>query len=194
IFSYDNNEFDPVDLEGYVYSDAVPEQPDDELGKLIKKSSDGSGEYALFRNEQEVMNIDIDNYANGYAFEIDTAEAGNQWGFVEDEVYQINTTQQTLTKVTEGENYAEVKTELPLSEYQALYDFLLSIVPETYIRRIIDLDKAEETKENAGLITNYVMKDDSGNVTAELKVAFGVIGEVIHHTGENEYVMLELAY
>ena len=38
------------------------------------------------------------------------------------------------------------------------------------------------------------MKDENGKITAEMKVAFGKIGEVIHHIGENEYVKIELAY
>ena len=83
---------------------------------------------------------------------------------------------------------------MPLSEHQDKYDFLLSIVPDLYIRRIIDMDKAELKKEKLGFIKNYVMKDENGKTTAELKVAFGKIGEVIHHTGENEYVKIELAY
>ena len=84
--------------------------------------------------------------------------------------------------------------ELPLSQYQKQYDYLLSIVPERYIFDIIDMDKADLKKEYLGIIKNYQMKDENGNVTAEMKVMFGVIGEVIHHTGENEYAKIELSY
>ena len=45
-----------------------------------------------------------------------------------------------------------------------------------------------------GLKTIYEMKDENGNVTADMKLAFGKIGEVIHYTGENEYVQIELEY
>ena len=36
--------------------------------------------------------------------------------------------------------------------------------------------------------------DENGNVTADMKLAFGKIGEVMHYTGENEYVQIELGY
>ena len=193
IFSYDDNEFDPVDLEGYVYSDAIPEE-NDGLGQLIAKSSDGSGEYQLYKNGEVVLDIDVDYYPNGYSFEIDTAKEGFDKGFEEDAEYRVNTNAKTLTKISVGEDYREVRVDLPLIEHQDKYDFLLSIVPDLYIRRIIDMDKAELKREKLGFIKNYVMKDENGKITAEMKVAFGKIGEVIHHIGENEYVKIELAY
>ena len=108
--------------------------------------------------------------------------------------YRVNTSDKTLTKIENYDYSDEVKTEMPLSEHQDKYDFLLSIVPHTYIRRIIDMDKAEVRKESMGLKTIYEMKDENGNVTADMKLAFGKIGEVIHYTGENEYVQIELEY
>lgn len=192
IFSYDDNQYVPDNLEGYVYSDALP-QENDELGKLIKESSDGSGSYELYRGEELVTEIDIDYLANGYEFEFEKVEAGFK-GFEQDATYRVNINTKTLTKITTDEQYNETETDLPLSEHQDKYDFLLSIVPDAYIRRIMDLEKAEIRTENLGLIKNYIMKDDNGNITAELKVAFGKIGEVIHHTGTNEYVKIQLGY
>ncbi len=193
IFSYDSNPYVPDELKGYVYSDAAPDAEQDALGKLIEKSSDDNGSYTLYRNGAQAVDIDIDYLVNGYEFEFDTV-VGEFKGFKEGEVYRVNVNAQTLTKITFDENYLEVATELPLSEYQEQYDFFLSIVPETYIRSIIDMDRAELRKEKLGLIKVYAMKDGSGNVTAEMKVAFGKIGEVLHYTAENEYVMIELAY
>lgn len=83
---------------------------------------------------------------------------------------------------------------MPLSKYQQQYDHLLSVVPESCIYNAIDLDEAEIKREYLGLVKNYVMKDENGNVTAEMKVMFGVIGEVILHTDEDEYVKVEMAY
>jgi len=194
IFSYDDYEYNPVDLKGFVYSDAAPEAVDDELSKLIKGSSEGRGDYTLYRNEEEVLDVDIDNLVNGYEYCIDGVKEGFELAFEEDVTYRINTTAKTLTKISTDENYRQVESDMPLSEYQAEYDFLLSIAPEAYIRRIIDMDKAEVKNENAGLVKNYIMKDENGIVTAEMKVAFGKIGEVIHHIGENEYAKIELAY
>ena len=56
------------------------------------------------------------------------------------------------------------------------------------------MDKTEVRKESLGLKKIYEMKDENGNVTADMKMAFGKIGEVIHYTGENEYVQIELEY
>ena len=194
IFSFIDYSYNPVDLEDYVYSDAAPENPTDELGKLLKASSDGNGDFTIYKNEREILDISIDYLANGYEFEFDTYGAGFDMRFEEGATYRVNVNTQKLIELTVDENYHDVETELPLPEYQEEYDYLLSIVPETYIRSIIDLDKAEVKNENAGLVKNYRMKDQFGEVVAELKVAFGVIGEVIHHIGENEYVKIELSY
>ena len=92
------------------------------------------------------------------------------------------------------EQYAEVLTDMPLSEYQAEYDYLLSVVPDIYIRNIIDMNKAEIVKESGGMVKNYKMKDANGNVTVEMKVAFGKIAEVLHYISDSEYVKVELEY
>ncbi len=190
-FSYYNDDYVyEADLEGFAYSDAMPTETNDELGNLIAESSDGTGTYELYRNDELVMDISVTTYPNGYEFEFDEAENG----FDADTVYRININQKTLIKVTEDDNYNEVETEMPLSEHQDKYDFLMSIVPESCIRNLIDMDKAETKKENAGLITVYTMKDSSGKVTAEMKVAFGKIAEVNHYISDNEYAKIELDY
>ena len=191
-FNYDEYEYPADDLEGYVYSDAAPRDESDELGKLIAKSVDDSGEYTRYRNGEEVVNIDIDYLANGYEFRFDTLAQGECEGFELDVAYRVNTNTKTMTKIVTDEHYVETEHEMPLSEYQAQYDFLMSVLPEPYIRKIIDLDKAEKRKEKMGLITVYEMKDANGNVTADLKLMFGRIGEAVHYISENEYVKIEL--
>ncbi len=193
-FDYDDYDYPANDLEGYTYSDAAPLNENDKLGKLMAKSNDDNGEYTLYRNDEEVLNIDVDYLANGYEFRFDTIAEGEYKGFEEEVAYRVNTNAKTLTKIVTDENYNETEFDLPLSQYQTQYDFLLSIVPETYIRNIIDMDEAEVRKEKLGLITVYEMKDESGKVTADMKLMFGVIGEVNHYTGENEYVKIELSY
>lgn len=195
IFSYDDYEYVPDSLEGYVYSDAAPLYDENSpLGKLIKKSSEGDGQYELYRNGEMVVSVDVENLANGYEFCFDDLAEGSDLGFEKDIDYRLNTNEKTLTKIEIDENYREVAVDMPLSQYQKQYDYLLSLVPERYIWNIIDMDEAELKKEYLGLVKNYVMKDENGNVTAEMKVMFGVIGEVIHHTGENEYAKIELGY
>lgn len=193
-FSYSDYVYEADDLEGYVYSDATVQIQDDELGKLITESSDDSGSFAIYQNDEAVVEIDIDYLANGYEFCFDEVAEEFTMGFEKDAVYRINTNTGTLTMITTDDSYNEIETDMPLSEHKQKYEYLLSIVPETYIRRIIDIDKAEVIMENAGLSKNYVMKDENGNITAEMKVAFGKIGEVIHHTAENTYAKIELAY
>ena len=193
-FSYGTDDYYPDDWEGFTYADDATFSTDDELGKLMKESSDDSGNVAFFKNDEIVFGVSVDYFPNGYDFEIEVAAEGHERGFEEDMVYRVNTTEKTLTKYVDDHGDLVDGTDMPLSEHQDKYDFLLSIVPHTYIRRIIDMDKAEVRKESMGLKTIYEMKDENGNVTADMKLAFGKIGEVIHYTGDNEYVQIELEY
>ncbi|MBQ4066264.1 MAG: hypothetical protein IJD22_01345 [Clostridia bacterium] len=194
-FSYDESEYNPVeDLDGYVYSDAAFINADDELGKLMEKSFDDSGSVAFYKDGEAVLGIYVEYFPDGYAFEIKLAADDYGKGLEEDMVYRVNTAENTLTKIENYDYSDEIKTDMPLSDHQDTYDFLMSIVPHTYIRSIIDMDKADVRKEKLGLITVYEMKDEDGNVTADLKKMFGLIGEVIHYTSEDEYVMIELEH
>lgn len=195
IFAYDDFAYVPDALEGYSYSDAMPLYDDsDELGKLIAKSLDDSCDYMLYRNDEEVISMDVDILANGYEISFSRWEETSDLRFEEDVDYRINVNKKTLTKIEIGEDYRRVEVDMPLSEYQKEYDYVMSIIPPLYIRNIIDWDEAEVKKEYLGIVTNYVMKDDSGKVTAEMKVMFGVIGEVYHYLSDDEYVKLELEY
>ncbi len=193
-FYYRTDDYYPDDWEGFTYADDAAFSTDDELGKLMKESSDDSGNVAFFKNDEIVFGVSVDYFPNGYDFEIEVAAEGHERGFEEDMVYRVNTTEKTLTKYVDDHGDLVDGTDMPLSEHQDKYDFLLSIVPQTYIRSIIDMDKAEKRKESVGLVTVYEMKDENGNVTADMKLMFGKIGEVNHYTGENEYVMIELEY
>ena len=193
-FYYRTDDYYPDDWEGFTYADDAAFSTDDELGKLMQKSFDDCGYINFYKGEEEVLRIRVDYFPDGYGFEIYDAVEGYDKGLEEDMVYRVNTTDKTLTKIENYDYSDEIKTDMPLSEHQDKYDFLLSIVPHTYIRRIIDMDKAEVRKESMGLKTIYEMKDENGNVTADMKLAFGKIGEVIHYTGENEYVQIELEY
>ncbi len=195
IFGYDDFAYVPDALEGYSYSDAMPLYDDsDELGKLIAKSLDDSCDYMLYRNDEEVISMDVDILANGYEISFSRWEETSDLRFEEDVDYRINVNEKTLTKIEIDEDYRRVEVDMPLSEYQKEYDYVMSIIPPLYIRNIIDWDEAEVKKEYLGIVTNYVMKDDSGKVTAEMKVMFGVIGEVYHYLSDDEYVKLELEY
>ena len=193
-FYYRTDEYYPDDWEGFTYADDAAFSTDDELGKLMQKSFDDCGGVAFYKNGEVVLGISVDYLPNGYDFEIAVAEEGHERGFEEDMVYRVNTTDKTLTKFVDDHGDLVDGTDMPLSEHQDKYDFLLSIVPHKYIRSIIDMDKAEKRKESVGLVTVYEMKDENGNVTADMKLMFGKIGEVIHYTGENEYVQIELEY
>ena len=193
-FYYRTDDYYPDDWEGFTYADDAAFSTDDELGKLMQKSFDDCGYINFYKGEEEVLRIRVDYFPDGYGFEIYDAVEGYDKGLEEDMFYRVNTTDKTLTKIENYDYSDEIKTDMPLSEHQDKYDFLLSIVPHTYIRSIIDMDKAEVRKESMGLKTIYEMKDENGNVTADMKLAFGKIGEVIHYTGENEYVQIELEY
>ena len=194
IFSYGDSEYVPDDWDGFVYADDNAFNTDDELGKLMKKSFDDYGGVAFYKNDEVVLGVNIEYFPDGYAFEVAIVEEGYERGFEEDKIYRINTSDKTLTKYVDDYGDLVDGIEMPLSEHQDKYDFLLSIVPHTYIRSIIDMDKAEKRKESVGLVTVYEMKDENGKVTADMKLMFGKIAEVNHYTGENEYVQIELEY
>ena len=193
-FYYRTDDYYPDDWEGFTYADDAAFSTDDELGKLMQKSFDDCGYINFYKGEEEVLRIRVDYFPDGYGFEIYDAVEGYDKGLEEDMFYRVNTTDKTLTKIENYDYSDEIKTDMPLSEHQDKYDFLLSIVPHTYIRNIIDMDQAEVRKESVGLVKVYEMKDENGNVTADMKVMFGKIGEVNHYTGENAYVQIELAY
>jgi len=193
-FTYGTGDYYPDDWEGFSYADDNAFSTDDELGKLMKKSFDDSGSVVFCKNDEVVLGISVDYFPNGYDFEIEAVAEGHERGFEEDMVYRINTTDKTLTKIENYDFEDEKRTDMPLSKHRDKYDFLLSIVPHTYIRRIIDMDKAETRRESVGLVKIYEMKDGNGNVTADMKLAFGKIGEVNHYTAEDEYVKIELGY
>ncbi len=193
-FTYGTDEYYPDEWDGFVYSDDETFSTDDELGKLMKTSSESTGDVAFYQNDQEVLHFHVRYFPNGYDFEVYDVEEGHGNGFEEDMVYRVNTTDKTLTKIENYDYSDEIKTDMPLSEHQEKYDFLMSIVPHTYIRSIIDMDKAEVKKEKGGLVTIYEMKDENGKVSADMKLAFGKIGEVIDYTAQNEYVKIELGY
>lgn len=193
-FEYRTGDYYPDDWEGFVYADDDTFDVDDELGKLMQESFDDSGSVVFFKNDEEVLQISIDYFPDGYAFDIYDAVDGYNKGLEEDIVYRVNTTDKTLTKIENYDYSDEKRTDMPLPANQTTYDFLLSIVPHTYIRRLIDMDKAEVRKESAGLVTVYEMKDENGNVDADMRLAFGKIGEVNHYTAEGEYVKIELGY
>ena len=194
IFSYGDSDYYPDDWEGFVYADDTAFSTDDELGKLMQKSFDGFGGVAFYKNGEVVLGISVEYFPNGYDFEIAVVEEGYERGFEEDMVYHVNTAEKTLTKYVDDYGDLVDGTDMPLSEHQDKYDFLLSIVPHTYIRSIIDMDKADVRRESVGLVKVYEMKDENGNVTADMKLMFGKIGEVNHYTDENEYVQIELEY
>ncbi len=193
-FYYRTDDYYPDDWEGFTYADDAAFSTDDELGKLMQKSFDDSGSVAFCKNDEVVLGISVDYFPNGYDFEIEVAEEGHERGLEEDMVYRVNTTEKTLTKYVNDHGDLVDGTDMPLSKHQDTYDFLLSIVPHTYIRGLIDMDKAEIRRESLGLVKVYEMKDENGNVTADMKVMFGKIGEVNHYTAEDEYVKIELAF
>lgn len=192
-FNYRDDEYHLDELAGYTYADQLLFQ-DSELDKLMKGSFDDSGSIEFYKKDELVMGIDVDYLANGYQFEVAKAIKGYDRGLEEDAVYRINTTNQSLAKVL-NEGYSdETLVDMPLSKYQKQYDFLMSVIPHSYIQRIIDMDKAEKRKESIGLVTVYEMKDKNDKVSADMRLLFGKIGEVNHYLTEDEYVKIELEY
>ena len=59
-----------------------------------------------------------------------------------------------------------------------MYNELAGFIPETYLRNVMDLSKAD--KGGIG-VTTYTMKNADGETTATLSLAFGKINKLIHY-------------
>ncbi len=170
------------DFEGYTYYNG--EEIDTELEKLFGTTDREGGKIRQYVDGKRALVVDVSVYPDGYSFDI---QAGNET-YEEDAVYRINTQSKTMTKITENENDEEVKTAMPLPEYQKEYDYLLSLEPELYIQNIIDLDKAEKETKLFGYVERYMMKDENGKLTAELIINFGDLEKVVHYLSDTERV------
>ena len=187
-FSYSDSASE-LDLEGYSYYDENANAADQsQLEKLFATTERAGGMLTWFENDEAVLRVTVDVFPDGYEFKF--RDEGTS--FEKNAVYRVNTTDKTLTKITENDNGDEVETKMPLSKHQSDYDYLLTLVPETYIANIMDMSKAEEKSGFLGIEKKYVMTDDSGTVIAELATSSGKLKGMYHYISETERVEIGL--
>jgi len=187
-FSYSDSASE-LDLEGYSYYDENADAADQtQLEKLFATTERAGGMLTWFENDEAVLRVTVDVFPDGYEFKF--RDEGTS--FEKNAIYRVNTTDKTLTKITENDNGDEVETKMPLSKHQKDYDYLLTLVPETYIANIMDMSKAEEKSGFLGIEKKYVMTDDSGTVIAELATSSGKLKGMYHYISETERVEIGL--
>lgn len=153
----------------------------DELGKLM-----ADGDYSVsiekYVDGQEVLDLRYERNLKQHSFEVEADCGDFKVG-----TYVLTPGEETFVHRTYNpETYATEDAELSVAENQALYDALTALVPENYVRSVMDLSKAK--KAGALGINTYTMKDADGNTTATLSVAFGKINKLIHFVSDDERI------
>ncbi len=126
-------------------------------------TGDSSPRIKFLENGEEKANINL-NIQNGiYEFEFKL----DYNGFEADTDYVVDPEKKTLTvKKWNNEKLTHDETEYKASEKQKEYDYLLSIVPQTFVKANFDFDKAE--KSGFLWYESYKIKDENGDTKATL--------------------------
>lgn len=146
----------------------------DELGKLLA-DADYSTSIEIFDGSKELVDIRYERNGKEHSFEFEA----NYGDFIGGTYYSyvINTEAKTIVYRYYSDEEAKWVDETPENS-EAMYNELAGFIPETYLRNVMDLSKAD--KGGIG-ITTYTMKNDDGETTATLSLAFGKINKLIHY-------------
>ena len=151
----------------------------DELGKLLA-DVDYSASIELFDGSNELADIRYERNGKEHSFEFEA----NYGDFIGGTYYSyvINTEAKTIVYRYYSDEEAKWVDETPENR-EAMYTELVSLIPETYVRNVMDLSKAD--KGGIG-ITTYTMKNDDGETTAILSLVFGKINKLIHYRDDGK--------
>ena len=158
----------------------------DELGKLLAKA-DYSTSIEIFDGNTEVVDIRYERNGKEHSFEFEA----NYGDFIGGTYYSyvINTEAKTIVYRYYSNEEAKWVDEVPENN-EAMYNELAALIPETYLRNVMDLSKAD--KSGALGVTTYTMKNSDGETTAILSLAFGKINKLIHYMEDGK--RLEMAW
>ena len=147
----------------------------DELGKLLAQA-DYSTSIEIFDGNTEVVDIRYERNGKEHSFEFKS----NYGDFIGGTYYSyvINTEAKTIVYRYYSNEEAKWVDETPENN-EAMYNELAALIPETYLRNVMDLSKAD--KDGALGVTTYTMKNSDGETTAILSLAFGKINKLIHY-------------
>ena len=150
----------------------------DELGKLM-----ADGDYSVsiekYIDGKEVFDLRYERNLKEHSIEFK-----EDYGDFKAGVYVFTLGEDTFVhKVYNNDTFKFDETTISVSENKALYNALADLVPENYVRNVMDLSKA---KKSGALGTNtYTMKNEDGETTATLSVAFGKINKLIHFVDDD---------
>lgn len=152
----------------------------DELGKLLA-DADYSTSIEIFDGTKELADIRYERNGKEHSFEFEE----NYGDFIGGTYYSyvINTEGKTVVYRYYSDDEAKWVDETPKNS-EAMYNELAALIPETYLRNVMDLSKAD--KSGALGVTTYTMKNDSGETTAILSLAFGKINKLIHYRDDGK--------
>lgn len=147
----------------------------DELGALLA-DADYSTSIEIFDGTKELVDIRYERNGKEHSFEFEA----NYGDFVGGTYYSyvINTEEKTIVYRYYSNDEAKWIDETPENR-EKMYDELAALIPETYLRSVMDLSKAE--KGGALGVTTYTMKNSDGEITATLSLMFGKINKLIHY-------------
>ena len=151
----------------------------DELGKLLAEAN-YSTSIEIFDGTKELVDIRYERNGKEHSFEFEA----NYGDFIGGTYYAyvINTEKKTIVYRYYSDEEAKWVDETPENS-EAMYNELALLIPETYLRNVMDLNKAD--KGGIG-ITTYTMKNSDGKTTAILSLAFGKINKLIHYMDDGK--------
>lgn len=154
----------------------------DELGKLLAQA-DYSTSIEIFDGTKELVDIRYERNGKEHSFEFEA----NFGDFIGGTYYSyvINTETKTIVYRYYSNEESKWIDETPENS-EAMYNKLATLIPETYLRNVMDLSKAD--KDGALGVTTYTMKNSDGETTAILSLAFGKINKLIHYMDDGNRI------
>ena len=154
----------------------------DELGKLLAQA-DYSTSIEIFDGTKELVDIRYERNGKEHSIEFEA----NYGDFIGGTYYSYVINTETKTIVYRYYSNEESKWIDETSENsEAMYNKLATLIPETYLRNVMDLSKAD--KDGALGVTTYTMKNSDGETTAILSLAFGKINKLIHYMDDGNRI------
>lgn len=153
----------------------------DELGQLLAEA-DYSSSIEIYDDLNEIVDIRYERNGKEHNFEF----KNNYGDFIGGTYYSYVLNKETKTIVyryfsDEAQKWVD---EIPKNA-SSMYQELVAFIPETYVRKVIDLDKA---KKDGFIITTYTMKNKDKETTAILSLLFGKINKLIHYREDGKRI------
>ncbi len=179
--AYDDNAQRSYEVRDYTIAGAQ-DVALDELGKLLADTS-YMASIEIYENHIEQCDISYERNLKEHSLEFD----GDYGQFKKGSYIFTEGADTILHRVFNGDTNNFDDTTITVAENKGLYDGLVELIPENYLRREMDMSKA--SKFNLiGIITTYTMEDADGNDTATMSLFFGKLNKLIHYKSDSERV------